>query len=87
MRKILAGVIVGGVALLGVGAKAAPLPLLPQPPVLAAPHVQAVDWDGWRGREWRRHEAWERERRREEWERWHRWHDARERALYYGRGW
>jgi hypothetical protein len=39
---------------------------------VAAPvSVQRVDYDGWREREWRRHERWEAWRRHEEWRRWH----------------
>lgn len=71
MRKTLMATIVGGAALLGLGATAAPLagPV----PMLAPPQVQAVDWHDWHHRGWRhRHEAWRR---------WHRGHD---RGRYYG---
>lgn len=86
MRKIMMAMVVSGAALVGAGAKAAPMagPV----PLLAAPHVQTVEWGGWGGREheWREREWRERERRHEAWER-HRWHEGRERARYYGREW
>jgi hypothetical protein len=93
MRKIAMAMIVSGAALAGTGAKAAPL--AGPAPLLAAPHVQTVEWGGrgehelreHEGREgdWRRHEAWERERRHEAWER-SRWHEGWERPRYSGYG-
>lgn len=99
MRKMMMAMAVGGAALLGVGAKAAPLSA--QIPVLAAPHVQPVEWGywrggegrehgwrghGWGGGEWGRRDGWERERRHEAWER-HRWEERREWPRYYGYRW
>lgn len=84
MRRVLILAAVAGTALLGAGAKAAPV-RAPEPALAAAPRVQAVEWGygggEWRHSEWRRHEEWERWRRHEAWERWHRWHEAHR---YYG---
>lgn len=78
MRKMLMAMVVGGVAVLGVGAKAAePIP------APATPQVQVVDWDGWHHQDgWRRHEAREHWRQHEHWARWHHWREGRE--GYYG---
>ena len=73
LNKTLMAVIVGGGALLGVGATAAPLtaPI----PTLAPAQVQAVDWHDWHHyRGWWRHDHEARHR-------WHRWHDY---GRYYG---
>lgn len=87
MRKVMMLAAIAGAALLGAGAKAAPV-TAPEPALTGAAHVQAVGWgyggDEWRHREWRRHEERERWRRHEARERWRRWHEAQERARHYG---
>jgi hypothetical protein len=70
MRKFLLIVTaVAGLASLGHVAPAA------AQRVVATQGVALADYDGWREREWRRHERWREWHHRQEWLRWHRWHD------------
>jgi len=44
------------------------------PALISSTDVRPIEYDGWREREWRRHERWEEWRRHEEWRRWHHYH-------------
>ena len=89
MRKLLMGltVLLGATAAVS-GARAAPQLTSPIPFAAVPAAVQPVHYDyypaqydeGWRSREWRRHEEYERWRRHQEWRRERfedRWHDHR----------
>jgi hypothetical protein len=75
MRKILLTLsALAGFVGCGLAAPAQADTLVFAPGVQVTPGVQLVQYDGWREREWRRHQRWVEWHRHEEWRRWHHWH-------------